>query len=404
MNNTRPLNIVKICARHHPLDGRVFHLEAATLRDAGHHVTIIAPNPGNLRDKQTIDGIDILTFNKSGNRLTRKLNTLRSLFRLAISINADVYHAHEVDAALIAGALAKRHHIRRGRWAKLVFDVHEVWPYFYAAATNSSFLRRIIVHGILEYENWMLARHVDLVIAAHVLETNYYRWQNPFISVRHVQTTMKVPDTCPTHSGDVKVIGHEGFFTLNRGMDVILQAFELVARDYPDVILQTAGDFYSDKDRKWFGQWAERTGLGDRVKLTGWLDRPDLTPLLKKMDIGIVAQREDDHTSRTWPLNKLMNYAGYGVASVVCASMPYAKQEVEERGMGRVINLNAQDLYQALCDMIESPEKTREMGVRAWEFAHREWNWERYRVELLRAYEDLMEPTYRPRKTVKLQG
>ena len=54
--------------------------------------------------------------------------------------------------------------------------------------------------------------------------------------------------------------------------------------------------------------------------------------------------------------------------------------------------------------MIESPEKTREMGVRAWEFAHREWNWERYRVELLRAYEDLMEPTYRPRKTVKLQG
>jgi glycosyltransferase involved in cell wall biosynthesis len=400
----RALRIVKLCAQHNPLDGRVFHLEAKALRDAGHQVTIIAPNPGDMPEQYEVEGIRIRTYQKRWTGIPRKAWTLYTLCKLATEEKADVYHAHEVDAALFAGAVAKKRNLRAGRNCKLVFDAHEVWSYFYAASTNLSFLRRLAVHGILEYEHWMLTRHVDLVIAAHVMETNYYHWQNPFISSRHVLSAMEVPENPPARDGDIRVIGHEGFFTLNRGMDVILEAFELLSKEFPEITLQTAGDFWGEKDRSWFNQWAKRTGLGNRVVLSGWVNRPDLPGFLEKMDIGVAVQREDEHTSRTWPLNKLQNYASHAIPFVMCASMPYAKQKVEERNMGHVVPFDSQKLYFALRTMIENPAQTRLMGHNAWDHARVNWNWERYRKELLNGYEDLMEPTYRPKKTVTLQG
>ncbi len=404
MSDMKRYRIVKLCAQHHPFDGRMFHLEAKALRDAGHQVTIIAPNPGTMPQRFEEDGIRIVTYEKKFNGPLRKAYTLYSLLKLAFAEEADVYHAHEGDAALFAGAHAKSRRIRQGHDAKLIFDAHEAWPYFYAAAVNNRLLRRLIVHGFLEYEQYMVTRHVDAVITAHKLEQKYYLWQNPFISVRTVLTAPEIREKPISRRGKVRVLGHEGYFTLNRGMDLLLEAFEKLAAEFPELILQTAGDFLNENDRHWFDLWADRTGLRDRVKLSGWVNRPELPDLLDTMDIGVVALREDEHSSRIWPANKLMSYASRGIAPVVCASMPLAKQEIEERGMGRVVPFDAQRLYHCIREMILDPTSTRAMGRQAWKHARDEWNWERFRVDLLRVYQDLAVPTYRPGKTVTLQG
>ncbi|MBD3165575.1 hypothetical protein GF324_03175, partial [bacterium] len=41
--STEGRHIVMLMTRHNPKDGRVHHLEARTLRDAGYRVTIVAP-------------------------------------------------------------------------------------------------------------------------------------------------------------------------------------------------------------------------------------------------------------------------------------------------------------------------------------------------------------------------
>lgn len=405
MKTRRSLHILMLCARHNAFDGRVFYLEARALRDAGHQVTIIAPKKADEPDDFTHEGIRVVTFRKLRSRLPRKLHTLYQLCRLAVSLPADVFHAHEVDAALLAGAYAKRRLARAGHAVRLVFDVHEVWPYFYAAWTECALFQRAIVHGVIEYENWMLRRHVDAVITAHELEKHVYLWHNPWLSVRHVLTAPEFDDPPPPErSGPIRVIGHEGFFTLNRGMDVLLNAFEWLARENRDLTLLTAGDFLLDSDRHWFDAWARRTGLRDRVHLSGWVNRPELTGYLDRMDIGVAGVRADDHSARIWPANKLMNYASRAVPAVASAAMPYVRQRVEEPGIGVVSEFSASDLYETLRSLIADPESTRAMGRRAQEFARREWNWERAHEQLLRLYDDLAVPTLRPRRTMKLQG
>jgi glycosyltransferase involved in cell wall biosynthesis len=396
--------IVKLCAQHHPLDGRLFHLEAKALFEAGHDVTIIAPRQDGMPEHFDQDGIHIRTYQKLYSGIRRKAYTLSTLCKLAKQVRADVYHAHEMDAALFAGAYAKNYWRRNGHPVKLVFDAHEAWPYFYAAATNNLLVRRFAVHAIVEYERRMLTRHVDAVITAHKLEQMYYLWQNPFISVRHVLTSPTIRESALDKTGPIRVIGHEGYLTLNRGMNVLLRAFELLAAEFSDLTLVTAGDFLNDADRSWFDNWAKRTGLRERVMLSGWVNRPDLPALLDSMDIGVVALREDEHSSRIWPANKLMNYASRGITPVVCASMPLARQKVEERGIGRVVPFDVQRLYHCIRELILDPDQCRALGKRAWTHAKKAWDWEQYRLELLHTYDDLAIPTHRPRKSMKLQG
>lgn len=401
---SRSLRIVMLAAQHHPLDGRIFHREACALRDAGHDVIIIAPDPGNMPGTTERDGIVIKTYEKRHSGARRKVYTLRQLIRMAKRERAHVYHAHEGDAALIAGAVAKKHWIGRDHRAKLVFDIHEVWPWFYAASTNNLALRRVAVHGFLEYERHMLTRYVDGIITAHELELHAARWQQPFLPHRWVLTAPTFDSPPPERSGPIGVIGHEGYFSLNRGMDIILDAFALLADRYPQLRLKTAGDFQTDRDRAYFDDWAGRTGLSNRVDLSGWVERPQIPAMLDEMDIGIVALREDEHSMRIWPANKLMNYASRALPAVVCTRAPYARREIDERGHGRVVSQDAREVSEALAGMIDHPDTARAMGQRAWEHARRHWNWDDHKRELLRLYDDLRRPLLRDVRTVKLQG
>ena len=103
---------------HTPYDKRVFEKEARSLAVAGFSVTHIAPGDG--LELITHD-VRIVTYAGKKGLLGRVLQ-LRMLYKIAVSVGADVYHCNELDSWLIGLALKAFH------GAKCVADIHEHYP------------------------------------------------------------------------------------------------------------------------------------------------------------------------------------------------------------------------------------------------------------------------------------
>ena len=406
MVDIEPKKITILCARHSAFDGRVFQLEARELARVGHKVTLIAPRLNNEPPRQVVDGVRIITYEKAKSLLVRKYHTIATLVRLAMHYRGDVFHVHEMDSSLMAAVITKKKLQKKGIPVKLIFDSHEVWPYFYATFRKNPFLRRIIVHLVTEFENWVVRKHVDAVIAAHELETNYYLWQHPWTPAFCVVGAPPL-DQWPepkARSGPIRTLGHDGFFSLQRGMDVMLGAFEILANEYPDLTFLAAGDFMSDTDRDWYEEWTARTGLGDRVTTTGWVDRRDILDYLEQMDIGLVANRQDIHSVRCWPANKMMYYMGRGLP-VVSTPAPLYKRYIDANKCGQTANqFSSSAMANALRTMLDNPDQTREMGRNGYRAVLRDFHPAQALKNLHAAYTSLTEEVQVVDEQVTLQG
>lgn len=382
--------VLMISSQHNVFDGRIFHLEAKTLHDHGFKVTILAP--GKNDSSGTEDGIDFRTFRKFPSGLRRKCGTVRSLWNIANRIPADILHVHEVDVPLLVAAELKRRRNRNGQSVRLIFDSHEVWPYFYARYAKNRVCSTLVRHAVTAYESWMLGRSVDGVITAHEMEENYYRWLNPWIPVRKVLGGAPM-DEWPEpekREGAIRIIGHDGYFTLQRGMKVILRGFAQVARDHPEVILLIAGDFQYPEDKAYFEKWKSMTGLGDRVEWTGWVDRANIRQYLDRMDIGIIANKLDMHSIRCFPANKFMYYLARGVP-VLSTPSPLYHEFIQQHEVGEVMSkLTPKAFRQAANRLIQDPGRTRKMGWDGFHLAKQKFNWTDSAKNLLDLYEEVL--------------
>ncbi|MFC2170684.1 glycosyltransferase family 4 protein [Calditrichota bacterium] len=380
--------LLMLTSQHNPFDGRIFHLEAKALRDDGYDVFIAAEKRENY--PSVVDGIRIISYRKAQGVL-RKWSTLKALSLIALHTKPDIIHVHEVDAPLIAASWAKRKLKNMGIGVKLVFDSHEVWPFFYAGKTGNPVLQTLIKHAVILYENLMISRFIDGIITAHELEKYYYKFLNPSVPVVKVigGPPIDLWGEPPKRSGEIKIIGHDGYFTDSRGMKTILGSFELIASNHPEVNLLIAGGFRYPEDEQYFEQWCERTRLTDRVIFTGWVNRDEVMQYLDRMDIGIVANNPDIHSIRCWPANKMMYYMARAVA-VVSTPAPLYKENIARIGCGLVADsFTNKDVAVALDKLISDPSRTRKMGKNGYKSAKIEYNGNKATEELLNFYAEL---------------
>ncbi len=391
MVNSKSKKVLILAARDPAFDGRLFHLEAKALAKAGYDVTLGVYRSKNEAAEFEVDGIKIITFKKINIPILRKFHTLYSLMKIAMKTPADIIQVMEADAPLFAGAWAKKRLAKAGKSVKLVFESPEVWSFFYSAKMKSHFLRRIMTHAVVEYEHHMVRKHVDGITTAHVLEENYYLWQNPWTPVRCVIGGPPMEEWSPPKKrrGKINIIGHDGYFTLNRGMDIMLGAFEILAKEFPKLKFLSAGVFMYPEDENWFDKWCERTGLRDRVEYAGWVNRDNILEYLDRMDIGLIANRPDLHSVRCWPANKVMFYMARELP-IVSTPTPLYRKNIEKIGCGAVgINFSAEAMADVLRPMIQDSDATRKMGKLGYETAYNEYRSELGEEQLLKLYEDI---------------
>ena len=102
--------------------------------------------------------------------------------------------------------------------------------------------------------------------------------------MRHFSRTKCTPDRSAPDS-QRRIVGL-GRLADHKGFDLLLAAFQEVAADHPDWVLEIFGE---GDQRPILEQYRDQHRLGDRVRLPGWTDRP--AAVLSRGDIFVLPSR-----------------------------------------------------------------------------------------------------------------
>jgi glycosyltransferase involved in cell wall biosynthesis len=152
-----------------------------------------------------------------------------------------------------------------------------------------------------------------------------------------------------------------------KGLDILAEAFALVARWHPDVDLAVAGPDGGARDS--FVTQVQRLGIADRVHLTGPLyGREKLRGLVDASCFCLPSRQEGFSVAITEAL-------ACGLPVVISEACHFP--EVRTANAGAVVSLDPRDVAAALVDVLDNPATATLMGENGKRLVRENFTWPR---------------------------
>jgi glycosyltransferase involved in cell wall biosynthesis len=259
------------------------HARAAA--SAGHHVVILADDGPDARVRglySTIEEHDgplqvvRFSYRPRAARIAYIVAVLELARRLRRSgTPVDILHAHVHRMglpAVVAGALLRR--------AVVISEHSSEWS---ERTLSSGALRRARIafrHAALVCP---VSRALQASIEAYGVEGEFRVVPNA-VDTEIFYPCERIPDAAPARL--VNVALHEEI----KGLDVLLQAFALLAESRPDVVLELIGD---GPRKGSLERLAAELGIADRVRFRGALAPGDVAEALRAADLFVLSSRSE---------------------------------------------------------------------------------------------------------------
>jgi glycosyltransferase involved in cell wall biosynthesis len=377
---------------YYPFDPRV-EREARMLTRAGHEVDVVCLRAEGERPFEVVEGVRVHRLALARHRgvgIIRQLLEYVAFFGLALAKVSllherrryGVVQLHNLpDFLVFAGTLAKL------RGARLLLDLHDLTPEFYASKFRSGM-------ASLPVRLVRVQERASTGFADHVLTVTEL-WRQSLIDrgvpADKVDVVMNVADAhifAPearserAADGTLLVIYH-GTVTHRYGLDVVVRAIDRIREQAPVRLIIHGSGEYVDELRALVSSLdlAERvTFSGDRLSTT------DLARLIGTADLGIVPNRSDVFTDGILP-TKLMEYAAVGIPAI--ASRTPAIEQYFDDDMVRFVRPGSvDDVAEALLELHADPGERQRLALAIRRFAE-EQSYERQAETYLRVVEDL---------------
>ncbi|MDB5821786.1 MAG: glycosyltransferase WbuB [Herminiimonas sp.] len=376
-----------------PFDRRVWQ-EATTLQSHGYHVSIICPTgKGYESTQEVIAGVHIyryeLPIEASGAKgyLLEYGLALFHTFRLAWKVRAqqgfDVIHAcNPPDLLFLIGGFFKL-----ATKTRFVFDHHDISPELYEA----KFGRRDFLYRLL-----LLFERLSFKVADVSIATNesyrmiaIERGRMPPDRVHVVRSGPQLdrlrllPPKNELKCGRRYLVGYVGVIGAQEGLDYLLSAISIIVHDMrrQDIHFGIIGDGTSLLAIK---DMAVELGITDFVTFTGRVPDQQLLEMLNTAEVCVNPDVPNEMNDKS-TMNKIMEYMALG--------KPIVQFDLTE---GRVSagaaslyarKSDACDMAHKLVELIDDPERRREMGRFGRHRVIEELQWEHEVPKLLASYE-----------------
>jgi glycosyltransferase involved in cell wall biosynthesis len=374
------------------MDARVMR-EATALVEAGFELTIVdVADNTNRRGEENIRGVRIKHIIMPSWFISTRFKPwflvkaaqmfIRGTIRL-LSIPADIYHAHDVDA-LPACYIAAR--LRR---KPLIFDSHEI-PFDNLIFTRwrrlSAFAKNMLIR--------MLPRCAGVITASPLYAqeiSNQYRYPEVTL-VRNTPVYRAVPrgDRLRQYLGfgsDVRIALYQGGLQPNRSLDRLVRAAPFLE---PDIVIVMMGDAVEPTRVQLEGLIASE-GVADRVKIIPAVPYEELLDWTASADIGLTIFSPDYTRSIQFCLpNKLFEYLMVGLP-VLSSELDAIAEVIKTYDIGKVVSsLSPQDVGEAINAMLEDTAALARMRSNALEAAKQEFHWENDSQKLIQLYQSVL--------------
>ncbi len=180
---------------------------------------------------------------------------------------------------------------------------------------------------------------------------------------------------------DKKIILFVGRLRWIKGLDILLKAYVLLAKERPDVHLLIAGNDVSGYGKK-LRRWVKQAGMDYRVTFTGILNNQEKSTVYAGSDIFVLPSYSE-------------NFGMVAVEAMACglpviiSNKVGIYKEVEQNKAGVVIDTNAPDLYRAIKILLENHGLREEIKVNAGKLVRENYDIDKVAGKMIRIYEEM---------------
>lgn len=179
-----------------------------------------------------------------------------------------------------------------------------------------------------------------------------------------------------------EIVLYLGRMNRTKGLDVLLEAFTLVARETPDSTLVFAGPCTTEEEESFSNQLARRaaeTGLGERVKILGRLTEEEKTAAYEACSVFVLPSVYEPYGI------VLLEAAAHG-KPLISTRAGGPKSIIQEGDNGYLVEPgNPGNLANAIRNILQDSPMRRRMGEKARQMASSH-TWSRVAKETHRAY------------------
>jgi L-malate glycosyltransferase len=302
--------------------------------------------------------------------LVNKLTYLLSIFHLKKIIsqfNPDIIHAHYASSYGLMGRMSGFKPFFISVWGS---DIYE-FP-------NLSFVHKYILKANLRSANRIFSTsHVMAKETSKLIEN-----KDRIIEVIPFGIDLNKFVKNNLSKGREVVIGTIKTLTFNYGIDVLIEAFNILSSKYPsnNFLLLLGGE---GSDKKYFLELVRRLKIVDKVKFLGRIEHDCVPDVLNDFDIFVA----------------LSNNESFGVSiieasacklPVIVSNVGGLPEVVENRVTGIIVNKkNAVEAAEAMEELVFNSQMRNEMGEQGRERVEKYYNWEVNVQSMVNAYYNL---------------
>jgi glycosyltransferase involved in cell wall biosynthesis len=362
------MRVAHVTSAHPRDDVRVFLKECRSLARAGHDVTLIVAD--GLGDEIRSD-VAIRDAGASSGRASRILGAQWRVFRLAIEVDADVYHLHDPELLPLCPLLK-----RRGKC--VVFDAHEDVP---KQILGKHYIPRILRSSVAAsfalFERFV-CRYTDGIIAATPTIREKFRAFHP-----HVEDVNNFPllgelDPPAQHKLTGTRVCYIGSIAGIRGIREIVSALALSRADARLLLAGGFAEAETEADVRAAAGWS-------KVEHLGVLGRQGVKDVLAGSVAGLVTLYPTPNYLDSLPI-KMFEYMAAGIP-VIASNFPLWRDIVDGNQCGVCVDPHDPAAIAAAIDgFVLDPTRASAMGENGRRAVLDRYNWGREESKLLAFY------------------
>ncbi len=373
-------------------DGRVMRYAEALAQNSVCVDAIVLRRPGQ-QDQSAVNGVRVLRVqsrekNERG-KLSYLLRVLRFFVRSMVEVTRqhlkqpyDVIHVHsvpdfEVFATLIPKLLG----------AKVILDIHDIVPEFYAAKFGVS-------HQSLAFKSLKAVERVSTAFADHVIAANEL-WLDRITAravrrdkcssfINYPDLTIFAPHLRRRRPGDGRfVLMYPGTLNWHQGLDIAVRAMAIAVRQAPAMELHIYGEGPSKNS---LGELVKELNLSSHVFMNAPRPLRDIAAVMANADVGVVPKRNDSFGGEAFS-TKILEFMAVGVP-VVAAETRIDRHYFDDTTIQFFEAGNPEALAQALLAVYNDKPRREALAANAQRLAQAN-SWGQRKQDYLRLVERL---------------
>ena len=380
------MNIAVVTTGHRPDDDRIYFKEIAGLLTRYPRIDLIAPTePGETFG--LAPGVALHPIPRRGGIVGRLLTVLRAA-RAVIRLAPDICHFHDLDFILAVPF------VRLLSKAKLIYDVHELYPERMLISNKIPRWTRRPASGLVDVFEKALARWCALVVAAvDPIAERFQKAGVPAITVFNYPRLSLFAGHAPvaarlsqTYAGR-RILIYQGTMGRDRGLFHMLDGMRLLKAEAPEALLLLVG--LNDPGlRAQADDQIRRDRLEDSVQIIPWVPHAEIAGYMALAEIGLVPLQPSEKNKKSLPI-KVFEYMACGIPQLA-ADLPSVVPYIAESGAGAIYDsTDAEAFAREVRRMLQDRAGLAAMAIAGRRAVSLWWNWGEMEKRMIAAYAKL---------------